>query len=154
MAVVDEIMAVLQPYLDEMDRKWHEQPEGLRRPTLPHLNDMKVNVRGIVEALGMRRTREQYFFRPEGRELASLVNAYADVQELKSIGSRKAAADAVDAVVEKQLKRVQSDRSDLSRNLAEREAVIERQRRYIEQLEAQLGLRADTGMTLRTGEIV
>jgi hypothetical protein len=137
-----------------MDRQWHEQPKELRRPTLPHLNDMKVNVRGLVEALGMKQSREQYFFRSEGVELASLVNAYACVQGLKPIGSRKTAADAADAVVERQLNRLQSDRLKLSRSLAEREAVIERQRSYIEKLEAQLGLRADTGMTLRISEII
>ena len=41
----------------------------------------------------------------------------------------------------------------LSRSLAEREAVIERQRREIEALRAQLALLEETGMAIRTSGV-
>jgi len=43
--------------------------------------------------------------------------------------------------------------TDLSRSLAEREAVIERQRREIEALRAQLALLEETGMAIRTSGV-
>lgn len=151
MAVADEILARLEPFLEERDREWREQPDALRQPTLPSCVDGKVNVRALVKQLGMAQSREQWFFKVA--ELTSVVNAFATAQGLKPIGSRKA-VDAADQVVERQMNRLQTERSDLSQTLAEREAVIERQRRYIAQLEAQLELRTSTGMILRTHEIV
>ena len=51
------------------------------------------------------------------------------------------------------MQKVVQHNTDLSRSLAEREAVIERQRREIEALRAQLALLEETGMAIRTSKV-
>ncbi|AIB12613.1 hypothetical protein ABAZ39_11535 [Azospirillum argentinense] len=147
--VVAEIRALLEPYLDEQMAAWERQPEAGRQPTLPMIGD-KVSVRGLTRALGLKISREQYFY--DEPELASLVNAVAEAQGLLPIGSR-AQLDAEDKAVAERITRAQADRSDLARTLAEREALIERQRREIEALRGQLALLEETGMVMRTGKV-
>lgn len=149
-SIIPEILAVLEPYLERIDAAWEAQAEDRRRPTLPVTPDGKVNVRQLVRDLGLRETQEQHFFKHP--ELASLVNALALVQGVKPIGSRALEA-ATDKVVADRLRRVQTQSSDLARILAEKEAVIERQRREILSLREQLRLLEESGMVLRTGGV-
>ena len=76
--VTPEILAKLEPYLEQLDASWGSQPEGLRQPTLPVTVDGKVNVRGIAKAIGLRLSQEQHFFRKP--ELAAPINSLAQVQ--------------------------------------------------------------------------
>ena len=149
-SIIPEILAVLEPYLERMDTAWESQLEDRRQPTLPITSDGKVNVRQLVRELGLRETQEQHFFKHP--ELAALVNAVAVAQGVKPIGSR-ALDDVADKVMADRLRRVQTQSSDLAKILAEREAVIERQRREILSLREQLRLLEEAGMVLRTGGV-
>jgi hypothetical protein len=148
--VLPIIKSRLEPYLEENLAAWERQPASKREPTLPATHDGKVNVRALTQALGLKAADEQHFYRYP--ELASMVNAVAEAQGLRPIGSR-AQIDAQDKVVRDRIVRLQSDRSDLARTLAEREAVIEAQRNEIAALREQLRLRDETGMTLRDGNL-
>lgn len=147
-SIVPEIMATLEPWLDARMREWDAAPKAGRQPTLPFTDDCKVNVRALTLTLGLRLSQEQHFYRHP--ELTSIVNAAAEAQGLRPIGSRTQ-ADAEDAVVRKRIARIHADHSDLARTLAEREGVIEAQRREIQSLREQLNLQDETGMTLRIG---
>jgi len=148
-SIIPEILAKLEPYLELLDRQWESQAEGCRTPSLPH-DKGHVNVRAITEALGLRQSQEQHFFKK--RELALAINALAKVQGLRGINSREL-QDAEDRTHAERMHKVVQHNTDLSRSLAEREAVIERQRREIEALRAQLALLEETGMAIRTSRI-
>ena len=148
-SIIPEILAKLDPYLDLMDRQWEAQTEGCRTPTLPH-DKGQVNVRAITKALGLRQSQEQHFSKKP--ELALAINELARIQGLRGINSREL-QDAGDRVHAARMQRVVQHNTDLSRSLAEREAVIERQRREIEALRAQLALLEETGMAIRTSGI-
>jgi predicted nuclease with TOPRIM domain len=109
-----------------------------------------VNVRAITKALGLRQSQEQHFFKK--RELALAINELAKVQGLRGINSRQL-QDVEDRVQTERIHKVVQHNTDLSRSLAEREAVIERQRREIEALRAQLALLEETGMAIRTSKV-
>jgi len=145
-SIVPEIVAALEPWLEARMAEWEANGRD-REPTLPFTDDAKVNVRALTLALGLRLSQEQHFYRHP--ELTSLVNAAAEAQGLRPIGSR-AQVEAEDAVVRKRMARLNADHGDLARTLAEREALIEVQRREIEALREQLDLRDETGVTLRT----
>jgi hypothetical protein len=149
-SIVPEIKAALEPWLEACMANWRAQPAGNRHPTLPITVDGKVNVRDLTRALGLKVSQEQHFYKHA--ELTQAVNAAAEEQGLRSIGSR-AQIDVDDKAVADRLSRVRADRSDLARSLAEREAVIERLRRENVALRALLQLRDETGMVLRTGPI-
>ena len=148
-SIIPEILAKLEPYLELLDRQWESQAEGCRTPTLPH-DKGHVNVRAITKALGLRQSQEQHFFKK--RELALAINELAKVQGLRGINSREL-QDAEDRTHAERMHKVVQHNTDLSRALAEREAVIERQRREIEALRAQLALLEETGMAIRTSRI-
>lgn len=145
-SVVPEIRSALEPWLEARMAEWEAQGADFRRPTLPSTDDGKVNVRAVTLALGLRQSQEQHFYRHE--ELSSVVNAAAEAQGLRPIGSR-AQMDRDDRVVADRIGRMRGENGDLAVALAEREAVIERQRREIEALREQLGLLEETGMVLR-----
>jgi predicted nuclease with TOPRIM domain len=109
-----------------------------------------VNVRAITKALGLRQSQEQHFFKK--RELALAINELAKVQGLRGINSRQL-QDVEDRVQTERIHKVVQHNTNLSRSLAEREAVIERQRREIEALRAQLALLEETGMAIRTSKV-
>jgi hypothetical protein len=148
-SILPEIQAKLEPYLELLDRQWESQAEGSRTPTLPH-DKGQVNVRAITKALGLRQSQEQHFFKK--RELTLAINELAKVQGLRGINSREL-QDAEDRIHAERMHKVVQHNTDLSRALAEREAVIERQRREIEALRAQLALLEETGMAIRTSRI-
>jgi hypothetical protein len=148
-SIIPRILAKLEPYLELLDRQWESQAEGCRTPTLPH-DKGHVNVRAITKALGLRQSQEQHFFKK--RELALAINEVAKVQGLRGINSREL-QDAEDRTHAERMHKVVQHNTDLSRSLAEREAVIERQRREIEALRAQLALLEETGMAIRTSRI-
>jgi hypothetical protein len=148
-SIIPRILAKLEPYLELLDRQWESQAEGCRTPTLPH-DKGHVNVRAITKALGLRQSQEQHFFKK--RELALAINEVAKVQGLRGINSREL-QDAEDRTHAQRMHKVVQHNTDLSRSLAEREAVIERQRREIEALRAQLALLEETGMAIRTSRI-
>jgi hypothetical protein len=148
-SIIPEILAKLEPYLELLDRQWESQGEGCRTPTLPH-DKGQVNVRAITKALGLRQSQEQHFFKK--RELALAINELAKVQGLRGINSRQL-QDVEDRVHTERIHKVVQHNTDLSRSLAEREAVIERQRREIEALRAQLALLEETGMAIRTSKV-
>ncbi len=144
-SIVGPILELLEPWLDAMVETWFDQ-KGAQRPTLPHTNDMKVDVRGIVAALGLKQHQEQHFFKKP--VLRDAVNVVAIQQGLKPIGSRTA-FDAVEKPVAERLARSERSENEMTRTLAEREMVIQDLRGRIRALEAQLGLLEETGMTLR-----
>jgi hypothetical protein len=145
-SIVPELKAVLESWLDARAAAWIEQPEGRRVPNLPSTNDGKINVRELTLSLGLKRSQEQHFF--NHAELRTLLNAAAQAQGLAPIGSR-AEGDEKDASVRNRIARVTGDRNDLAATLAEREAVIQMQRREIQSLRSQLQLRDETGMVMR-----
>jgi len=98
----------------------------------------------------MKPGQEQHLFKKP--QLAAMVNAIAQRQGVKPIGSRML-SDVVDKAAKDRLVRAQVERDDHARLLAEREAVIERQRVQILALNEQLRLLQDTGMVVRTGEV-
>lgn len=148
-SIIPEILAKLEPYLELLDQQWELQTEGCRTPTLPH-DKGQVNVRAITKALGLRQSQEQHFFKK--RELALAINELARIQGLRGINSRQL-QDAEDRVQAERIHKVVEHNTDLSRSLAEREAVIERQRREIEALRAQLAMLEETGMAIRTSKV-
>ena len=145
-SIVPQIVAVLEPWLEQKMNEWSSQAESHRYPTLPSTNEGKVNVRELTLALGLKRNQEQHFF--NHAELRTLVNAAAEAQGLTPIGSRNQ-QDADDDVVRQRFGRMKSDSNNLAIALAEREAVIERLRFEVDSLKEQLRLRDDTGMTMR-----
>lgn len=149
--ILETLLPLVGERLEMLDAAWEGQPEDGRRPTLPMTDDGKVNVRAFaVEVCGLPQSQEQHFYKKP--ELAALVNAVAVRQGVKPIGAR-ALTDVIDKAAKDRLGRAQSDRDDLARTLAEREALIERQRRTIAALNEQLRLLGDTGMVLRTGDL-
>jgi len=145
-SITPEILAKLEPFLERLDEEWEAQDEGLRHPTLPVTGDGKVNVRAITKALGLRQSQEQHFYRKP--ELATPINALAEVQGVKQIGSRFLSDQADQAVAERIVK-MNTDRSDLQRALAEKTAENEALRQENEALKAQLGLFEEAGVTIR-----
>lgn len=145
-SITSDLLAALEPWLDAQMAKWLGQPEASRFPTLPVTVDNKVNVREITRALGLAQSKEQHFFKKP--ELRCAINAAAEQQGLLGIGSRMQMEVAEQAVVDR-MDRIQRGAADLSRILAEREALIERQRAEIATLKEQLRLRSEIGMELR-----
>jgi hypothetical protein len=137
----------LEPFLEQLDQAWEAQPEGLRQPSLPVTVDGKVNVRAIAKAIGLRQSQEQHFFRKP--ELASLVNALALVQGVKPIGSRLL-ADQHDKTVADRLARTATEKNDLARVLAEKEAEIESLQEENVMLRSRLAQIESTGTAIRT----
>jgi hypothetical protein len=148
-SIIPEILAKLEPYLELLDRQWESQAEECRTPTLPQ-DKGQVNVRAITKAVGLRQSQEQHFFKKP--ELALAINELARIQGLRGINSREL-QDAEDRVHASRMQKAVQHNTDLSRSLAEREAVIERQRREIEALRAQLALLEETGMAIRTSGV-
>ncbi|AMK11248.1 hypothetical protein [Pseudodesulfovibrio indicus] len=146
-SITPEILSKLEPYLEQLDQSWEAQPEGLRQPTLPITPDGKVNVRGIAKAIGLRQSQEQHFFRKP--ELASPVNALAQVQGVKSIGSRLL-SDQHDKAAVDRLARTATERNDLARALAEKEAEIESLREENTMLLSRLAQIESVGAAIRT----
>lgn len=150
-SIIPELKAKLEIWLDTRVAQWEAQPAGSRAPTLPMTDDGKVNVRAVTLALGLRISQEQHFYKHA--ELTNAINAVAEAQGLKPIGSRTG-TDADDKAVAARMNRMKGDRNDLARTLAEREALIERQRREIAALREQLHLLEETGMLLRTRDVI
>jgi hypothetical protein len=150
-SIVPELLAKLEPWLDTLMAQWEAQPAGRRMPNLPMTDDGKVNVRAVALALGLRVSQEQHFY--NHLELRNAVNAVAEAQGLKPIGSRTS-TDTEDIAVAAQFSRIKSERSDLQHTLAEREALIERLRREIDSYREQQRLLEETGMLMRTGEVI
>lgn len=149
-SIVPDIQAVLEPYLERCHAAWTAMAPDARAPTLPSTDDGKVNVRALTLALGLKRHQEQHFY--NHAELTGLVNSVAQAQGLRGIKSRHQ-AEAEDAEVADRFVRVQKERGELARLLAEREAVIEAQRREIAALREQLRLLEETGMVVRTATV-
>ena len=86
LSVLPRLMCLLEAYLDHKASLWSIQPDEDRTPTLPATTDGKVNVRRLVEEMGLNATAEQHFYNKP--ELTRAVNLIASVQGLKGIGSR------------------------------------------------------------------
>ena len=149
-SITPTILKVLEPWLEQQMLKWSTQPDDNRHPTLPETGG-KVDVRNLVRAVGLPSGHQQHVF--DKPELRTLVNAAAQAQGLRPIGSR-AEQDEGDKAVADRVSQVQRDRNDLVRSLAEAQAAVERLRRENSSLREQLQLREETGMTLRTGPII
>ena len=150
-SIVPQILAKLEPWLEQRIAEFNALPEQHREPTLPSTHEGKINVRELTVALGLKRSQEQHFF--NHAELRMLINVAAEAQGLAAIGSRTQ-GDADDEAVRKRIARVSGDRNDLARTLAEREAVIEAQRREIESLRERLRLRDESGMVFRDTKVL
>lgn len=150
-SVLERLEPLVSERLEALDAAWEAQCDGQRRPTLPLTPDGKVNVRAFATAVcGLSTSQEQHFYKQPA--LAALVNAVAVRQGVKPIGSRML-SDVVDGAAKERLARTRSERDEHARTLAEREALIERQRRQIEALSEQLRLLEETGMVIRTAEV-
>lgn len=145
--VTSQILSLLEPYLEEKLREYETQTMLPKQPTLPITNDGKINVRGVADDLG-RRSWEQHFYKKP--ELASVLNAAAIVQELKTIGSR-ALDDAADRGAAERIQVIGGVNSMLSKQLAEVIAENSALKRQNDSLMEQLGVLAETGMTLQGG---
>lgn len=149
-SILDTLEPLVAEVLERLDAEWQGMAEDQRRPTLPLTVDCKVNVAALAKECGMKSGQEQHLFKKP--QLAAMVNAIAQRQGVKPIGSRML-SDVVDKAAKDRLVRAQVERDDHARLLAEREAVIERQRVQILALNEQLRLLQDTGMVVRTGEV-
>lgn len=145
-SIVPEILAKLEPYLEELDKKFEAQSKDTRIPTLPFTVDGKVNVRQITYALGLRESQEQHFYKKP--ELAAVVNSIARVQGLKSIGSR-ILDEAADDVVVARIAKITADKNDFARTLAAKEAEIESLRAEIKVLKSKIEFIETTGLLIR-----
>lgn len=120
-SIIPVILAVLEPYLDDLAAEWQLTPAARRVPTLPHLPDGKVNVRQLVRDLIAREaalaetsgqvtrvleSHQQHFFTKP--ELSGPVNIVAEAQGLKLIGSR-ALGDYEDGAVRRRLAEERSE---------------------------------------------
>jgi len=145
-SIVPEILAKLEPYLEELDIKYEAQPKDKRFPTLPFTVDGKVNVRQITHALGLRESQEQHFYKKP--ELAAVVNSIARVQGLKQIGSRMLEESADNVVISK-IAKISAEKNDFARTLAAKEAEIESLRAEIKALKAKIEFIETTGLLIR-----
>ena len=109
--MVPDILVKLELWLDDRLREWEATPGRDRAPTLPMTPDGKVNVRGIVTALGLPIHNEQHFYRHQ--ELRSAVNAAAAAQGLKPVGAR---GSADERAVANRLKQIEQQNSELGRS--------------------------------------
>lgn len=85
-SVIPLIRENLEAYLEKVEAEYEAQPDGKRRPTLPHTTDYKVNVTALATAIGLRETQRKYLH--ERDELRSLVDLIAEGQGLLPIGAR------------------------------------------------------------------
>lgn len=153
-SVVPGILEKLEPWLEERIRAWVDQPPVARAPTLPATVDGKVNVRALVEALGLPGHQAQHFFRHP--PLRAAVNAVATEQGLLPIGAR-ADRDGSDQTMDDaalaRLRRAEGRASDLAKMVAEQAATIARLRDELASLKEQRVLLEQTGQILRTGPV-
>lgn len=147
-SILPELRTKLEARLARAVSEWLAQPETSRAPTLPLVND-KVNVRALAAEAGFTGSQEQHLFKLP--ELRSLVDAVALEQGIETIGSR---VSGEDDAVERRLRRAQADRSELSRMLAEREALVERLRAENAILRERLAFVERTGLVVRGGDVL
>ncbi len=145
-SVVPAILRVLEPYLEQLDSAWADQPQRDRRPTLPLTTSGKINVRQLVRNLGLPQNQEQHFY--EKPELAGPINAIARVQGVKLIGST-ALSDIADAGLRRRIGRAAETISELRRTLAERESTNVVLRKENSLLRARLELIEESGLYFR-----
>lgn len=146
-SILPELLRDLELYLDRQATEWQRQPEHDRAPTLPATSDGKINVRGIILALGRPQSQEQHLFNKP--ELKSAINAVAIDQGLKPIGSR---SDLEKAVADR-MRRTEARSNELAKMVAEQASVIEKQRRTIDGLREQIRIFEETGQVLRTAPV-
>jgi hypothetical protein len=144
-SIIPLVLGSLEPWLEKRMLDWQSQPASQRSPTLPDVAG-KVDVRNLVRALGLPSSYEQHFYNKA--ELRSLVNAVADAQGLRGIGSRSE-LDTESKALDARLSQVQRDRSEYAQALAEAHVQIERLRRENASLRARLDHMSDTGMRIR-----
>ena len=85
-SIIPSVRLCLEEYLEKREAEYQAQSEATRKPTLPCTGDLKVNVRAVAEAIGLKQTQEKYLY--EREELYSLVNLVAEGQGLLPIGAR------------------------------------------------------------------
>jgi uncharacterized coiled-coil protein SlyX len=149
-SILQTLLDLLAPYLEEKVAEWLALPEADRGPTLPATPDGKVNVRAVAEESGIGLARVQHLFKRE--ELRSAVNAVAIEQSLKPIGARLP-SDDVEKEVAARMRRTDARANELGALVAEQAATIERQRRQIAALREQLRAFEETGQIIRTAEV-
>jgi hypothetical protein len=156
-SVIPKIIEVLEQYLERAELAWLAQPEGAREPTLPLTNDRKVNVAKLVELTGLPPSYAQHFFKPE---IANVVNAVANAQRVKRIGSR-ALADAEDDASRQTINKLRAEtkrQSEAHSQSRVRNAELERKVVELEDKVARLEMRLEhlqeSGSLLRTSEII
>lgn len=149
-SIIPEFLARLEPILEEARKKWLEQPEADRKPTLKVNAQGQVHVGHLLETMGYDVEKyRQHFRKPD---LKGPVNALCREQGIPGIGEDGPVASA-EAAVKAVIARQGSDNKRLAEQLAEAQAVIIRQQREIASLKAQLGLAQDTGVLLRTAPV-
>jgi hypothetical protein len=118
------------------------------RSRLP-IRDGGIDMEAIARVIGLT---EGGWFLANDPACRSVLNATAATLGLPVIEGRGARNEA-DSVVKAKLGRARAEASDYAKALAEREAVIQRQRLHIASLEERLRIRDETGMIIRTEPI-
>lgn len=136
-----DVLAHLEAFLELCLADGAEQ----RLPT----RDGEIDLEAVARAIGLTEGGWSLASDPACR---SVLNATVVALGLPTIEGREARNEA-DSVVKAKLGRARAEASDFAKALAEREAVIQRQRLYIASLEEQLRIRDETGMLLRTEPI-
>ena len=108
-SVIPTVKATLEEYLERMQSAYMEMPEDKRKATLPFTPDGKINVRLLAQAIGLKQTQEKYLF--ERQELTSLINMFAEGQDLLPIGSRLVQEASDDALKQRLARQSQAEKA-------------------------------------------
>lgn len=108
-SVIPSVKVTLEEYLEQKQSEYVAMPEGKRKPTLPFTTDGKVNVRSLAQAIGLKQTQEKYLF--ERQELTSLINMFAEGQDLLPIGSRLVQEASDDALKQRLARQSQAEKA-------------------------------------------
>lgn len=119
-SVIPAVRERLEAYLERYESAYLDQPENMRRATLPSTGDGKVNVRAVAQAIELKKTQEKYLY--EREELSSLINLVAEGQGLLPIGARLL-QHAGDKVIKERLVRQAQDARSAAQAAVEAQAI-------------------------------
>lgn len=143
---VQRILDAIEPWLNAKMEEWLAQggEEEDRTPTLPVTKENKVNVTKLVKdlALQLKAGDAQHFYKPE---IAAVVNAVAEQQGIKGIGSTAKEDDAA----KNQIRRTSSENRKLGQALSQTSAEVLRLREELELLRTRMSEVQSSGWLVR-----